>query len=199
MAIAVNDILRVALQWMVDGVDAMVNVHTFRVLDLGGSADDNAFAFNLSQTLEDELYSLVAGSMIDNVVGDVMQIFNLTKGEAVAPVTWGLDGASAGSPSLPRQTTALVYLNGSAPRRQGRVYLPVSAQNLVGDDGNWVVGQIAALASFGLALLDPIVDTTVSVQRVIADHNGLNAIVPTVAGVSLAPRTQRSRTPGRGA
>lgn len=198
MAIGVGDILRIAVQFLVDGVDQAVNVHTFRADDLGGAADDLDFMEIISTILVDVLYDAVVGDIANNVVGTLISGVNLTENEVLPPVLFPFAGANGSVDSMARQVTALVYLNTGQSHRQGRSYLPPFAENNLDDDGQWGATTVAHLAAYGLLLLDPLTDGAAVIRRVVCHPTGSGAIVPSQAGVSLSPRTQRRRTPGRG-
>lgn len=198
MAIEVNDILRVALRWLVDGTDEQVNVHTFRVTDLGDTIDDTDFLETLALMLDAELYAEVTDHIANNVLGDIMGVFNLTKNEPYAPVLWAADGVNSGGDNNAWQTTALIYLNGATPRRQARTYLPVMPITVMNDDGNFDPALFDDLLAFTTALLSAISDGNINVRRVISNAAGTSVITPTSGGFPAAPRTQRRRTKGRG-
>lgn len=198
MAIALNDILRISLRWLVDGTDEQVNVHTFIVDSLGGNTTDVGFLEDLALVLDANLYAEVTPQIANNVVADIMGAFNLTKNEPYAPVIWAASGEAASSDNNAWQTTMLVYLNGNEPRRQGRVSLPVMPIGSMNDDGNFDPATLADGVAFLAALLDTIGGVGVQVRRVISNAEGTNFIFPTSGGVSAAPRTQRRRTKGRG-
>lgn len=199
MAIEVNDILRIALRWLVDGLDEQLNVHTFRVDDVGATTGDEDFLTDLAATLLSELYDEITPQIANNVVGDILGAFNLTKNEPYAPVQWNADGAAGTSDNNAFQVTALVYLNGSTPRRQGRVYLPVFPVGAMDDDGTWDVGTLGDLLGFATAWVLPITNGDIAVRRVISNEAGTSVLVPTSVGFPSSPRTQRRRTKGRGA
>jgi hypothetical protein len=198
MSIEVNDILRVALRWLVDGTDEQVNVHTFKVTDLGTTADDLEFLEALALMLDTELYAEVTDHIADNVVADILGAFNLTKNEPYAPVIWAADGVNSAADNNAWQLTELIYLNGSTPRRQGRVYLPVMPISVMNDDGNFDPALLDDLLAFTTALLSAITDGNINVRRVISNAAGTSVITPTSGGFPVAPRTQRRRTKGRG-
>jgi hypothetical protein len=198
MAIGVNDILRVALQWFADGSDEIVNVHHFRVDDLGTTTGDGDFMLQLVATLAAELYDQVLAAIANNIVGAAVTGFNVTKNETLPPQTNTIDGASSASDALPRQTSALVYLNTTVARRQGRSYLPPFAEVAMDDDGTWSTDTITVLTDYATKLINPITDGDITVLRMVTTPSGGSAIAPSYAGFSLYPRTQRRRTPGFG-
>lgn len=198
MPISNNDILRVALRWLVDGQDEQVNVHTFRVDSIGATTGDEDFLTQLSAMLEAELYTEIASQMGNNIVGDILGAFNLTDNEPCAPVLWAMDGTNALNDLNAHQVSALVYLNGSTPRRQGRVYLPTFAISAQNDDGTMDPATLADILAFAAAWVLPITDGDITVRRVISNAAGTSIVVPTSVGFPHAPRTQRRRTPGRG-
>lgn len=198
MAIEIGDILRVALKWLFNGTDEFVNVLTLAVQDTGSTGSDSAFLEALAAALESELYTQVEGALADQLIGTDMTCKNLTKDEVYAPVDNPIDGTASGADALAGQLAALVYLNGNEPRRQGRTYLPPFAENNLDDDGQWSSGLLGFLLAFAAALLEPLTDGDIAVQRVVTDKDGASYFVPSQAGVSVAPRTQRRRTQGRG-
>lgn len=198
MPVGVNDIIKIAVHFLIDGLDENLNIHTLRVDDTGGASDDGAFMAALSDLLLDELYSIVQGDMADNVVGTLLTGLNLTDSEILPPTIFICTGTNNTADSLARQVTGLVYLNTGFPHRQGRCYLPPFAENNLDDDGQWGSTTQTHLSNFGLALLDPLTDGSMVVQRVVCHPDGSSPVVPTYAGISLSPRTQRRRTPGRG-
>jgi hypothetical protein len=198
MAIEVNDILRVALRWLVDGTDEQINVHTLKVTDLGTTIDSVDFLEQLALLLDAGLYATVTDHIANNVVADIMGAFNLTKNEPYAPVIWAADGLNASGDNNAWQVTALIYLNGDEPRRQGRTYLPVMPITSMNDDGNFDPALNDDLLAFVTALLAALTDGDINVRRVISNASGTNPIIPTSGGFPVAPRTQRRRTKGRG-
>jgi len=199
MAFAAGDIVRVALNWVVNDVDSMVNVHPVILQDVTGLSTDVDLVEALASILLSELYDNVLAAVADNVVGTVLTAQNLTTGQPYPATAWGANGESSASELLPMQTTPLVYINGATPRRQGRVYLPAYTENHQLDTGLISSGAMNTLLAFTVSLLDPLTDGTVAFQRVICDRNGNDPELPTYGGVSTAYRTQRRRTPGRGA
>jgi hypothetical protein len=199
MATQVGDILRIALSWLVDGSEQMVNVHTFEVDDLGGLTDDADIMADLAGSALLDLYTPLLSFVANNVVGDVITAINLTRNTVMPPVAWNADGANTAADALARQLTGLVYLNTVVPRRQGRCYLPPFGEGDVMDTGLWNTLTVAAMAGFGVDLLGTLVGDSVDIHRVVGHSIPTGFSVPTFAGVSLAPRTQRRRTPGRGA
>lgn len=199
MAIEVGDILRLAFSWLVDGSDQVVNVHTVQVSDLGATGTDIGVFTELVGAWESEVYSAILTRMADNVVGDLVTGLNLTKLEVLPPIANPIDGAGTTADAMARQVTALVCLNGAEPRRQGRTYLPVGKENDFGDNGVWDAATLTALANFGLGELLEIIDTGAGCYRVISNADGSSWFYPTAVVVPTAPRTQRRRTPGRGA
>lgn len=198
MAIAVNDILRIALQWFCDGSSEVVNVHHFRVDDLGTTTGDGDFMLALASMLATDLYDSVIAAIANNVVGGLMTGFNVTKNETLPPQTNVIDGGQSTNDALPRQTSALVYLNTTSPRRQGRSYLPPFTEGNMDDDGTWETGTIAVIADYATKLVNPITDGDIAVLRMVTHPDGSSAIAPSIAGFSVFPRTQRRRTPGFG-
>jgi len=199
MAIEVGDIIRVAMQWFVDGSNMQVNNHTFEVTDLGAVTSDADFMTDLAEVALLDWYTIILGAIADNVVGSLLTGMNLTKGEVLPPTALPIDGTGSATDSLPLQTTALVYWNGAEARRQARTYLPVFIETANLDGGTWESGLITALGNFGLAGLDPIAGDEIAVEKRIGVLPFTGVLVPTFAGVSTAPRTQRRRTLGRGA
>lgn len=199
MAIEVGDVLRWGCEWLLQGSDTMVNVHTMQVTDVGTTTGDLDFMTAAAVVLETELYDLITDRCVDDLVATVIKGINLTKGETLPVVNWNADGSNAGTEILPAQTAGLVYLNGDQPRRQGRTYIPAISEVNTMSGLNWGAPVLSALLAFGLALLDPLTDGDIAFRRVICHPNGTSPFVPTSAGASAAPRTQRRRTPGRGA
>jgi len=198
MPISNGDILRVALRWLVNGIDEQLNVHTFRVEDIGTTTGDEDFLTQLAAMLLSELYAEVTPQMADNIVGDVLGAFNLTDNEPLTPVAWNADGQANTSDMHALQVTCLVFLNGATPRRQGRVYLPTFAVGSMLDNGTFEAATLADVLSFAAALVLPITDGDIEVRRVISNAGGTSVIVPSNVGFSHAPRTQRRRTLSRG-
>lgn len=198
MAITTGDIIRVALQWFVDGANEIVNVHHFEVDDAGATTGDLDFMTQLAATLAAELYDNILTQMADDILGAAVQGFNVTKTETLPVVDNVIDGTQAGGDAYARQITALVYLNANVPRRQGRSYLPPFTEAAIGDDGGWVSGTVAALADYAVKLTGIITDGDIAVHRVITHPDGSVPLDPTFAGFGAFPRTQRRRTPGFG-
>jgi hypothetical protein len=148
--------------------------------------------------LNSELYTEVLDQIANNVLGDIMGAFNLTKNEPYAPTTWAGDGAASTTDNNAWQVTALVWLNGAEPRRQARTYLPVMPIGAMNDLGSFDPALLDDILAFAAALLLPISDTNIAVQRVISNRAGTDFIVPTNLGFNDSPRTQRRRTKGRG-
>jgi len=199
MAIGVGDILRLACQWALNGTDQIVNVHTMRVLDTGTTTDDLDLMLSISSILETELYSFVTGLILDTLVATLIDAVNLTDNTTVPSVSWDADGTRTGEEQMPSQTGGLVFLNGAPLRRQGRCYLPPFSEALGMSGANWGSSALSGLTSFGVALLAPLTDGDVIIERVVCHPDGSSPFIPSSAGVSVAPRTQRRRTPGRGA
>lgn len=198
MAVAVDDVVRVALQWFLDGLEEVVNVHTFVVEDMTGVTSDGDFMVDLAALLESSLYDNVVGDFCNNLLGQVITGLNLTKGEVLPPALQTIDGANSAADALPHQVTALVCLNGVQPRRQGRSYLPPFADNNIDDDGTWGATTIAHLLTYGADMLANIDAGALGVQRVISNESGTSFFFPTSATIVTSPRTQRRRTLGRG-
>lgn len=198
MPIAAGDILRVALQWFVDGSDEQVNVHHFEVDDVGATSGDLDFMTALATMLADELYDGLIGAFADNLIGSIINGFNVTKTETLPPVTNPIDGTAVSEDGYARQITALVYLNTATPHRQGRSYLPSFTEANVGDDGAWVAGTLVGLADYASKLVSSITDGDIAIHRVVTHPDGSAPIEPTFGGFGVYPRTQRRRTPGFG-
>jgi len=198
MAISNSDIIRVALRWLVNGVDEQLNVHIFKVNDIGTTTSDTDFVTQLAAMLLTELYDEILPQVANNVLGDILGAFNLTDNEPVAPVLWAGDGQAGTTDNNALQVTSLVYLNGSVPRRQGRCYLPVFPTGAMDDDGTFDNATLSDVLAFGAALLLPITDTDIEVQRVISNKQGTSILIPSNYGFPISPRTQRRRTQGRG-
>jgi hypothetical protein len=199
MAAGINDIIRFALRWFVDGTDEIINVHTFKLVSGALLGDDGDVMDAIMGIMADLLYADIANLMPNNVQGFDAAGFNLTDNTTMPPTANGIDGAETGSEALARQLTALVCLNGVAPRRQGRSYLPIFTESCVNDAGQWTSGPLGAIAAYGGLLLGPMGDSDLTIQRVVCHPDGSLAFVPTATVVPLAPRTQRRRTEGFGA
>lgn len=199
MALSINDIARVALQWFIDGTDQVVNTHTLKLLSTVGTPTDLELMLDLATVIFPDLYADVLTWMNDNLVGTLLSGLNLGHPSTLPPVTLvGMDGIND-NVSLTRQVTGLVCLNTDQPHIQGRSYLPPFADDATDDTGLWVGDALAALSGYGLLLLDPLVGDVGTWQRVVTDLGGNYGETPVSATVPLAPRTQRRRTPGRGA
>jgi len=196
--IAANDIIRIALQWFSDGVDEQVNVHHFKVDDVGAGANDLDFMTQLATLLLDELYDDVANEIADNILGSIMTGQNITQSTTLPPVVNPIDGLATGTDAYARQITGLVYMNTNVSRRQGRSYLPAFVENAVADNGAWASGALSAMLSYASKLTLPITDGDMIVHRVVTHPDGSSPIEISFAGVSAYPRTQRRRTPGFG-
>lgn len=198
MAIAEGDVIRVALQWLVDGSDLQVNTHTFQVHDIGTPDDDLEVMEILNALLASDVYNNVVAQMSNNLVGSIMTGKNLTQNYLLPTVANNIDGTHSVGETHAYQVSALVYLNGVQPRRQGRMYLPVFTGSALNDNGDWDAGTLTALLAFAADILLPLVGVDASFTRVVSNLLGTNWFVPSFAGVSAAPRTQRRRTKGRG-
>lgn len=198
MAISQDDIIRVALTWLVNSLYEQVNVHPVRVDAIVGTPTDDQILDDIVNEFQTHLYTNVVGVISNNVVGNLVNMFNLTQNVPYAARANPIDGTSVATDALPYQTTALVFMNGNARRRQGRCYLPVSVEVESTDQGVWSAPMQGALANFVADWIVPMVGTHGTYSRVITDHGGVNPILPSFGGYSTAPRTQRRRTPGRG-
>lgn len=198
MAVEVGDIVRIACQFFANDADELVNVHTFIVDNLYSITNDTTFMTQLAGCLATELYSHWMSQCTNELQPGILTGINLTKDEVLPPVAWTAAGTVNTNEQLPLQTCALVFLNGVAPRRQGRVYLPAPDETLQQLGGDWVTGAQTALINFVGAIMAPLDDGDVSVERVIATATGASPILPTIGGFSAAARTQRRRTIGRG-
>jgi len=199
MIAAAGDILRVACEWLIDGTDQIVNVHTLHLLDLGGATSDAELMDMIGVALADELYDTILSTMADNITSTLIRAIDLSVGGVLPPAEWSADGTGSASEVLPHQVTGLVFLNGSQPRRQGRTYLPPLKEDDSTDTGLWSLAAYNAMLNFAATLLDPIGTVDVQFERVISNAAGSSWFLPTQAGVSASPRTQRRRTLGRGA
>lgn len=198
MAISTGDILRIAIQWFIDGVDEQVNVHHFEVDDAGATTGDLDFMTQLATMLAAELYDQVIAQFPDELLGATISGFNVTDNETLPVVANPMDGGGSGAEGYARQVTALVYLNSNVPHRQGRSYLPVFTEDAVEDDGSWTTATLGVLADYATKLTGVITDGDIAVHRVITHPDGSAPLDPTFAGFAAFPRTQRRRTPGFG-
>jgi hypothetical protein len=198
MAASAGDIIRTAIQWFVDGTDEIVNVHTLRLISGAALGDDDAVMEAIVDILTNELYVDILNLMPDNVLGSSVEGFNLTDPTTMPPKPHAMNGAEVAGNAAARQLTALVCLNGPAPRRQGRSYLPIFSEAALEDDGTWNSGTITELLQYGALLLAPLSNTDLTIERVICHQDGSAPIIPTAGVVPVAPRTQRRRTAGFG-
>ena len=196
--VGVNDILRIALGWRLNGVDEIINVHTLRVLGGAVLGDDGDVMDALADLLLSELYANVDEVIANDVQGDIITGLNLTEDEVLPPVANPVDGLESTAHSYASQVSGLICLNGNQPRRQGRSYLPPSTEGSVTDGGFWGASTITAFGLYATALLGPMTTADLSVERVICRTDGSLAFTPTSALVMTYPRTQRRRTPGFG-
>lgn len=198
MAINIGDVLRVAVSWIIDDVDQIVNVHMFQVAGVGSNSDPDDFLDDLVTNVLTAFYSEYDGAMSDNIAGYLVNAYDIMQDLVIAPVANPVDGTNNATDTTAHQLTPLVCWNGPNTRRQGRCYLPPTAEGAVTDNGLWEASMLATLASFGARALDIMTGDQISVYRVISDKDALVSAVPTSVVIPTAPRTQRRRTIGRG-
>lgn len=198
MAIEVGDTLRVALSWLIDGADQIVNVHHFRVNDTGANSDPDDFLADLVANVLTTLYAEVIEYISDNVTGYLVGAYDIDQDLVIAPIDNPIDGGEDAADTTAHQVTALVCLNGPNPRHQGRSYLPPFTEYSIDDNGAWVSAALDQLVYYSAHMLATMDGDEITVQRVISDRGANVVSVPTSAVIVTSPRTQRRRTIGRG-
>ena len=198
MASVAGDVLRVALEWLVDGSDQQVNVQHV-VLDsvTPGDTDSDIMA-DIAAGFLASVYDEVLTFITDKAIGQLMTGQNLTQATILPPTPNNIDGTNAGE-ILPLPVTALVFYPTTISRVQGRTYLPTFTEDALTDSVNWLAATVTALTAFGVGSIAPITAGGTSFHKVIRfTQTGVGTYNPDVFGIPVAPRTQRRRTPGRG-
>lgn len=147
----VGDMLRVACVWRFGGSDEQVNVLHLHI--------GSTVAALTADVLDDvgeyllEAYNGMVGAVCTGVLHDRYEVQNLNRGLTfgASPAIPGINGAAA-SDCLAPQSTALLLMNTTIPRVQGRLYLPTFGE---GDNGNGFIGapSLGGMASLGDYLL----------------------------------------------
>ena len=198
MPIAVNDVIRMAFQWFVDGVNEQVNVHHMQVNSVGGLSSDVTILDAAIAAILANLYTPLITAFANNLVGQVVNNFNVTQDVVLPDRSFTFVGTGSGSDALSRQVTALLCFNGDQPRRQGRTYLPSMIEGSALDTGLWDSGLVTSMLLSVASMILPISNSGATFEKVVCKPDGSDRMYPSSGIVPTAPRTQRRRTPGRG-
>lgn len=199
MPVGIGDVVRIGVQWIIDNTDQQVNVHHLGITGVDVSGDDEDFMVAMAAALKADLYAPILDLLVTMLQGDLLVGQNLTENEVLPVVPHTIDGTNADANALPYQVAGLIYLNGNQPRRQGRCYIGGWGETGVAASGTWDANALDDLTAFAAAFLLPISDGDWSALRIVSNAAGTNWFLPTFAGFSADPRTQRRRTKGRGA
>lgn len=144
MAVAVNDVLRVSVEFKYKGAEDVVAVFWLRV-DTVVDPTPNLVAQECASWAEGQ-YALVNGIISSNTVGERVVVNNQRKAEFVGEGIFTYVGAGA-PPDLPPSVAALAVARTNKPRTQGRKYIGVLTEGTQ-DDGILTAAARTAVQSF---------------------------------------------------
>lgn len=198
MAFADNDVIRVSCRMLLDGVDDVVNVYHIKVFDNGtGTLDDQLAEV---RTWFGEAYAFLDGLFPNNLLPNVLDIYNVTQDVPYGQHTWigGFTGGTATGSLMPPQDAQLVLWTTAVKRLQGKTYLGPYTVSSMGD-GLWNSGTVTAVANYASHLMDNRAGENAEafLFGVYSKTTGTFA-VPTGRRISQQPATQRRRKRGRG-
>lgn len=196
MAVAVNDILRIAAVVTVAGQE-YVNVHHLKVLS-NTTVDDAAFMAELVATLA-SIYANIQGDQTTGLQYLRIEGQNITQ-DAVLPTTgWpGLPSGTSALDVLPTQVAAFVYWPTSRLRTRASSFLPGFTEAANTPGGVWSAGAIANVQAFGDALVPAIASANVTTRKGTYNRPLNRFIELQAAVVPPRARTQRRRRVGVG-
>lgn len=161
MVVGNNNIIRVAIRWLVNAMDEIVNVWHLRVNFTSAiTPDDLSDSIAAWATVQ---YAPVKPLIADNVVHYDITMYNETMNLSYTPhgVVSGLTGTNTNT-MLPQDDSALIVWRTGVPRRLGRKYLPVFGVNTI-TEGLWNSTFVTTLNTFaGLAELTYDVDGNIA-------------------------------------
>jgi len=198
MAIANNNIMRVAARQLLDGRDEVVNVFHFIVREVGTNSD---------QGVLDEIAARLSNAWVEidqllpnNLTPNILDIYNVSQDVPYGQTPWegAYTGGTASGSMNASGVAFLVIWNTNVKRVQGRTYLGPYTQATMAD-GVWGSGTISETANWVTAMRDeaPLVDDTVLGLIIWSAGAGL---ARNISGrrLSSIPAYQRRRRVGRG-
>lgn len=199
MAVTVGDILRVAVRHKWENVDDIVNVLHFGVATAPTPNDEASLLEDVSEMIGDAWLNIEA-HLCNNVSAYDIAVWNVSDDAPVGATSFGAGyaGGTSGGECMPAAAAALVLLNTSVKRTQGRIYLAAFSE---GDqvDGEWQGSLIADIGGLVDALRFPgaTPNGTVLQYGVLKRSDGLLYQTNTVR-VQPIIAYQLRRKPGRG-
>ena len=123
MAIAVNDVIKVAVKFVWDNVDEILNVYHLKTIGKGTTTDAEIILAIL--TILDGVYGNIQAHMSNKVSADSIEFYNVTQDVPISVESWpGFAGGTGTGSSLPIGTASLVTFPTQAKRTYGRKFIP---------------------------------------------------------------------------
>lgn len=153
MAVANNDILRVALRQKWAGTDDMINVIHYRVDTAPAGFAESDVLEDLSDGLSTK-WGAIDSHLSDNLEPIDMSVYNITQDQPVGTIGWTTDynGGAATGDSLPTFCAALIFFPTYVKRRVGRLFIG-GLSEAAGSAGFLGSAVVSAMLNFGTSLL----------------------------------------------
>lgn len=197
MAVGVGDILRVAVNFLWNNLDDVVNVWHILVDGMGTAADDSDVMDALENIFATWYGNLTSG-FPNNLSGESLTGINVTEDELLPRGSFVYAGTSAGE-GLPQTNAVMLQWHSATPRHGSRIYLPQLGEGGQ-NDGLIQAATITVLEDMAADVIAGFTDSVygLTCHRVSYDRSaGIGRDLLT-AFVPVDYRTQRRRRPGVG-